>query len=127
MAGPQTTREALMAELLGDAGALLDRVESLQAGLPAVADAAASQVYLAGEDAAKRIKASADETVALLVRQRELMAKPISEAAASISQSADVVEGGARRLATMAMLAGLAGGVLGGLIAGIATAAFFMR
>ena len=31
MAGPQTTREALMAELLGDVGALLDRAEALQA------------------------------------------------------------------------------------------------
>lgn len=126
MAGPQTTREALMAELLGDVGALLDRAEALQAAMPAVADAAASQVFLAGEDAAKSITASADEFAALLSRQRELMAKPISEAAESISKSADVVEGGARRLASMAMLAGLAGGVLGGLVVGIAAAAFLM-
>lgn len=127
MAGPQTTREALMAELLGDVGALLDRAEALQAAMPAVADAAATQVFLAGEDAAKNIKASADQFGALLSSQRELMAKPLSEAAASISKSADVVKGGARRLATMAMFAGMAGGVLGGLIAGIAAAAFFMR
>lgn len=126
MAGPQTTREALMAELLGDVGALLDRAEALQAAMPAVADAAATQVYLAGEDAAKNIKASADSFAALFAGQRDLIAKPMSEAAASISQSAGVVEGSARRLATMAMLAGLAGGAIAGLLGGVAVAAFFM-
>lgn len=126
MAGPQTTREALIAELLGDVGALLDRTEALQAAMPAVADAAATQVFLAGEDAAKNIKASADSFAALLAGQRDQLAKPISEAAASISQSAGIVEGSARRLATMAMLIGLASGALAGLFGGIAAAAFFM-
>lgn len=127
MAGPQTTREALIAELLGDVGALLDRTEALQAAMPAVADASATQVFLAGEDAAKRITASADSFAALLAGQRDLLAKPISEAAASISQSAGIVEGSARRLATMAMLVGLASGAFAGLLGGIAAAAFFMR
>ena len=126
MAGPQTTREALMAELLGDVGALLDRTEALQAAMPAVADAAATQVYLAGEDAAKNIKASADSFAALFADQRALIAKSMSEAAASISKSADLVEGNARRMATNALLAGLAGGAIAGLLGGVAAAAFFM-
>ena len=126
MAGPQTTREALMAELLGDVGALLDRTEALQAAMPAVADAAATQVYLAGEDAAKNIKAAADSFAALFADQRALIAKSMSEAAASISKSADLVEGNARRMATNALLAGLAGGAIAGLLGGVAAAAFFM-
>lgn len=126
MAGPQTTREALMAELLGDVGALLDRTEALQAAMPAVADAAATQVYLAGEDAAKNIKVSADSFAALFADQRALIAKSMSEAAASISKSADLVEGNARRMATNALLAGLAGGAIAGLLGGVAAAAFFM-
>ncbi|MDF4211165.1 hypothetical protein P2W50_31425 [Pseudomonas protegens] len=126
MSGPQTTREALMAELLGDAGALLDRVEALQVAIPGVTDTAVSQVYLAGEEAAKSIMAAAEEFGALLARERDLIAKPISEATASIRASADVVEGGARRLTTTALLVGLAGGALAGLIGGIAGAAFFM-
>lgn len=126
MAGPQTTREALMAELLGDVGALLDRTEALQAAMPAVADAAATQVYLAGEDAAKNIKVSADSFAALFADQRALIAKSMSEAAASINKSADLVEGNARRMATNALLAGLAGGAIAGLLGGVAAAAFFM-
>lgn len=126
MAGPQTTREALMAELLGDVGALLDRIEALQVAMPGVADASASAVFLAGEDASKKITASAEAFVALMAQQRDLVAKPISEAADSISQSADLVDTGARRIATMATLAGMAGGVIGGLLAGIAAASFFM-
>ena len=126
MAGPQTTREALMAELLGDVGALLDRTEALQAAMPAVADAAATQVYLAGEDAAKNIKESADSFAALFADQRALIAKSMSEAAASINKSADLVEGNARRMATNALLAGLAGGAIAGLLGGVAAAAFFM-
>lgn len=126
MAGPQTAREALIAELLGDVGALMDRTEALQAAMPAVADAAATQVYLAGEDAAKNIKAAADSFAALFADQRALIAKSMSEAAASISKSADLVEGNARRMATNALLAGLAGGAIAGLLGGVAAAAFFM-
>lgn len=126
MAGPQTARDALIAELLGDVGALMDRTEALQAAMPAVADAAATQVYLAGEDAAKNIKASADLFAALFADQRALIAKSMSEAAASISKSADLVEGNARRMATNALLAGLAGGAIAGLLGGVAAAAFFM-
>ena len=126
MAGPQTAREALIAELLGDVGALMDRTEALQAAMPAVADAAATQVYLAGEDAAKNIKAAADSFAALFADQRALIAKSMSEAAASISKSADLVEVNARRMATNALLAGLAGGAIAGLLGGVAAAAFFM-
>lgn len=126
MAGPQTTREALMAELLGDVGVLLDRAEALATTIPEATETAVSQVYLAGEDAAKNIRAAAEQFAALLHREREQIAKPVSEAAASIRTSADLVDGGARRLATVALFAGMAGGVLGGLIAGIAGAAFFL-
>lgn len=127
MAGPQTTREALMAELLGDVGALLDRAEALQVSMPAVADAAMTQVFLAGEDAAKNIQASADSFAARAAEQRELIAKPMRDAAASISESAGIVEGSARRLAQTALLVALAGGGFAGLLGGVAAAAFFMR
>lgn len=127
MAGPQTTREALMAELLGDVGALLDRTEALQAALPAVADAAATRVYLAGEDAAKNIKEAADEFAALLAKHQAQMAKPLRETSDAVNKAAMAVEGGSRRLATWAMLAGMAGGVVAGLVGGIAVAAFLMH
>jgi hypothetical protein len=126
MAGPQTTREALMAELLGDCGTILDRIEALQAAIPAVADAAATQVFIAGEDAAKNIKSAADSFAALLDGHRDQIVKPLREATVSMVKSADAVDGGARQLANKAMLCGMAGGVIGGLVAGIAVAAFFM-
>lgn len=126
MTGPRTTREALMAELLGDVGALLDRVEALQVAIPGVTDTAVKQVYLAGEEAANGIKAAAEQFATLLARERDQIAKPVSQAAASIRASADLVEGGARRLTTTALVVSLAGGALAGLIGGVAGAAFFL-
>jgi hypothetical protein len=56
MAGPQTTREALLAELLGDAGVLLDRIDALKVDLPEVAEDAADRVRAAGDSSAAVIR-----------------------------------------------------------------------
>ncbi len=126
MGAPQTTREALMAELLGDVGALLDKADSLQNALPAVADVAASQIYLAGEAASKNIKAEAEQFRAMLAREREALTRPVQEASEQTRLAADVVEGAGRRLAMLALGLGLAAGALAGAIAGIAAASIFI-
>ncbi len=60
MAAPNTHREALIAELLGDVGAMLDRADDLQAAFPVAADAAAGKVRVAGEMAAGGVTAAGE-------------------------------------------------------------------
>lgn len=126
MRAPQTTREALIAELLGDIGALLDKSETLQSALPAVADNAATKIHLAGEAATNSIKQEADKFREMLSSERKLITEPIREAAKQTQHAADVVDAGARRLAFLSTLLGFIGGALGGLAAGLVVAFVFV-
>lgn len=122
MAGPQTAREALIAELIGDVDALIERAEVLQASIPAAADEAVRGIVDAGE----RVVAHLDDATKLLradlARERAAALQPLQLASKAATDAAAAVTDGARRLATYALLTGLAGGALAGALVGGAVA-----
>jgi ElaB/YqjD/DUF883 family membrane-anchored ribosome-binding protein len=120
MAGPNTHREALIAELLGDVGALLDRAEALNASLPAAVDQAAAKVRAAGETAAGSVKGAGEAFVTSLDAQTKETLKGVQKAAREAQSAAKVVERSAWRFALLTALIGLAAGILGGGLAALA-------
>lgn len=122
MAGPQTAREALIAELIGDVDALIGRAEGLHTALPAAADKAAARVEGAGRTAADDITEAATRLRRELTAEGETLLKGLQGATQEAQKAARVVDQSARRFALMALLLGLAGGVLGGCLAGFALA-----
>ncbi len=116
MAGPQTTREALLAELLGDVGGLLDRMEVLKVDLPEVADDAADKIKAAGASSAAAIQSATDRAE---VRIGDALAS-LQTAARDAKAAAAVVAGSARRFALLALLTGVAGGAVAGAVVALA-------
>lgn len=116
MAGPQTTREALMAELLGDVGGLLDRMEALKVDLPELADDMAGKVKAVGDSSAAGIKTASQQAASRIADTLE----SVQIAAREAKAAAGVVTGSARRFALLALLTGVAGGAIGGALAAIA-------
>ncbi len=108
MGPPQTTREALLAELLGDVAGLLERVEALHASLPATAEQSAARMAAAGE----RVRAD-------LGRQNDGVVQALQKVAREAREAAGVVNGSARRFALLALATGLGAGVLGGALGGL--------
>lgn len=96
--GPQTARDALLAELLADVTQLLDRVEALGATVPAAMNAASSK----NEREAQRLRQS------LRAEQAGLIAE--------ISELVGEVRGIGWHLSLKTLAAGFVGGVLGGLL-----------
>lgn len=119
MAGPQTTREALMAELLGDVARLLDRVEALHTSLPVAADQSAARMAAAGEQAAGSITAAGERVRVDLGRQNETVLQAIQKAAKEAREAALVVNGSAQRFAFLVLLTGLGAGLVGGALGGL--------
>jgi ATPase subunit of ABC transporter with duplicated ATPase domains len=116
VAGPQTTREALMAELLGDVGVLLDRMEALKVDLPEVAEDAAGKVKAVGDSSAAAIRIATDQAE---VRIADALSG-IQTAAREARAAAGVVAGAARRFALLALLTGAAGGAVAGAVVALA-------
>lgn len=126
MNGPQTMRDALIAELIGDVDALLTRAETLRAALPDAAEKAASRVAAAGESAAQQIATNAERVRGELARDMETLLKGVQKVAGEASGAAKVVDRSGRRFALLALLTGLAGGVCGGVVAGLLAACYFL-
>lgn len=126
MSGPQTMREALIAELIGDVDALMTRAESLRATLPEAADKAATRVASAGETAAQQIAIKAERVRADLARDMETLLKGVQRVAGEAQAASMVVDRSARRFALLALLTGLAGGVGGGILAGLFAARYLL-
>ena len=116
MAGPQTAREALLAELLGDVGGLLDRMEVLKVDLPEVADDAADKIKAAGASSAAAIQSATDRAE---VRIGDALSS-LQTAARYAKAAATVVAGSARRFALLALLTGVAGGAVAGAVVALA-------
>lgn len=116
MAGPQTTREALLAELLGDVGTLLDRVEAIQATLPQQVEDGASRLSSAGESAAVKIATAADQARSDFTLALTDTLKGVQKAATDAEAAAAVVSGAVVRFALLALLTGLAGGAIAGFV-----------
>ena len=122
MAGPQTAREALIAELIGDVDALIGRAEALHSALPDAAEKAASRVAGAGQNAADDIIQAATALRRELTAEGDTLLKGLQGATKEAQNAARVVDKSARRFGLMALLLGLAGGVIGGCLAGYALA-----
>jgi hypothetical protein len=116
MAGPQTTREALLAELLGDAGVLLDRIDALKVDLPEVAEDAADRVRAAGDSSAAVIRSAIDQAEVRIADALSGLQATAREAKAA----AGIVAGSARRFALLALLTGVAGGAVAGAVVALA-------
>lgn len=120
MASPQTTREALIAELLGDVGVLLEKADELRAAFPAAADEAAARVRTASERALQEVATASVHLARELTAHQEKLLHGVQTAAKEAQVAAKVVDGHARRFALLALLAGLGGGVIGGVLGGLA-------
>ncbi|HRK48440.1 MAG TPA: hypothetical protein PK324_22615 [Nocardioides sp.] len=92
MAAPNTHREALIAELLGDVGAMLDRADDLQAAFPVAADAAAGKVRVAGEMAAGGVTAAGERFLSVFDQKAGTALQGVQEAAREAQEAARVVE-----------------------------------
>ena len=120
MANPNTHREALIAELLGDVGALLDRTEELKASFPVAGEAAAGKVRTAGEMAAGGVTAAGERFLSVFDEKARSVLRGVQEAAGEAQAAARVVDRAAWHFALLAGAVGLAAGVLGGALAGLA-------
>ncbi|KND60577.1 hypothetical protein BVER_05655c [Candidatus Burkholderia verschuerenii] len=125
MAGPNTHREALIAELLGDVGDLLDRAEALKATLPAAVDTAVAKVRGAGETAAGSVNAAGDRFLSEFSKRAAGAMDGMVVAAKESHKAAQVVDKAATRFAIMAGVVGLAAGLLGGILAALAISHHF--
>jgi len=122
MAGPQTAREALIAELIGDVDALIERAEILQKSIPAAADEAVHGIMASGERVVGQLNEATQLLRADLARERAAALQPLQLASKAATDAAAAVTDGARRLATLALLTGRAGGALAGALVGAAVA-----
>lgn len=122
MSGPQTMREALIAELIGDLDTLITRTEELKAALPAAADKAADKVAGSADAMLGKIEQSASQLRADLARDAGIIAQTVQKAAGDAQAAAAVVDKAGRRFALLALVTGLCGGLLGGLLVGLASA-----
>ena len=119
MAAPNTHREALIAELLGDVGAMLDRADELQAAFPVAAEAAAGKVRVAGEMAAGGVTAAGERFLGVFDQRAGTALRGVQEAAREAQEAARVVDRAAWHFALLAGAVGLAAGALGGTLAGL--------
>lgn len=126
MSGPQTMREALIAELIGDLDTLLTRTEEVKAALPLAADSAARGITAAGEKMLAQTEQSANRLRAELARDAGSIAETVKKAASEANTAATIVARGGQRFALLALLTGLAGGVVGGTLAGLFAARYFL-
>jgi hypothetical protein len=120
VAAPNTHREALIAELLGDVGTMLDRADELQAAFPVAAEAAAGKVRVAGELAAGGVTAAGERFLAVFDQRTGTVLQGVQEAAREAQEAARVVDRAAWHFALLAGAVGLAAGALGGILAGLA-------
>ncbi|XDJ36622.1 MAG: hypothetical protein V3Q69_13880 (plasmid) [Burkholderia sp.] len=117
MAGGNTHREALLAELLGDVQGLLDRVDELRTGLPATVEAAGAQLRKTVQEATEAVQAANVALSRSIDRQAKDAVVGVQEAAREAKQAAVVRGAGSRLVALLVGLALLAGCVAGGTVA----------
>jgi len=123
MSSPQTMREALVAELIGDLDTLIARTEELKATLPRAADQAAQKIADSADAILKKVEQSSSQLRIDLTRDAAIIATSIQKSTGEAKAAAALVEKAGRRFALLALVTGLGGGILGGLLAGLAFAA----
>jgi len=127
--GSQTAREALIAELLGDCGNLLDRLDLLKESVPVAVDDALTRLQLAAESVAKRMETEGSNVASAIACERELLAASLRaahEAGDKLTKAAARATEQNRRASRNSLILGLAGGVVAGLMAGSCIAALVL-
>jgi hypothetical protein len=117
MAGPNTHREALIAELLGDVGELLDRAEALKGSLPTAVDTALGKVRSAGDAAAGGAAVAGERFLMTFDARATLLLRGVQKAAQEAQAAATVVDRASRRFIVLAAVLGLLCGAGGGALA----------
>lgn len=108
MPGPQTAREALIAELLGDVDVLLKKAESLPGAMEAAANLVAAKIETSGDKFRNNFGSETDNFI-----------KKLQPIATEAQKAANVVDSAAKKFILLAFIAGLIGGTIGGSLAGL--------
>ena len=118
MADPRTKLDIIYQEVLGEVSELVGRLEAVSERLTEASEQAgragersAEQIHQVTAAAAAKLKAELDHAGDKLLSRVETVMQEASAAAAVVNRSA-------RRFATLALVVGLAGGVIGGALAG---------
>ena len=122
----QTAREAAIAEALGEAIQVLDRLDELKGQLPTMADKVTAELRRSSETARNdienaRVSLTRDLEAYVTSAQGELLA-----AAERTDVAAARLERAQRRTTTLALCAGMVGGVLVAALLGIGAAIVIM-
>jgi hypothetical protein len=117
MAGPNTHREALIAELLGDVDGLLKRAEALHETLPAVTEAAEAKIKAAGEASAAAINEAGVKLSRGLERQGGDLLREIQEGTRQTQAAAKGLRASGAKLWGLVIVAVLAGAIAGAVAA----------
>lgn len=121
MGAPQTTREALLAELLGDVGDVLDRVDALKLSIPAAADAAVESIRAEAQQIGATLESVAQTMRDDMHRDRGSYRQDVQEARAAAKAAtlaAEQVTADARNMRASALLVGACAGAFAGLVTG---------
>jgi len=112
----QTAREAMLAEILGEAVQIADRLDALKAEIPAAAKAAAGAIAAASADATAQQRAAGAELLRSIQSERAAWRKGTGEVTQEVTAAALVVHGAANRFLWLIVgLCGLLSAACGGL------------
>ncbi|CAZ15867.1 hypothetical protein XACN24_15825 (plasmid) [Xanthomonas albilineans] len=114
MAGPTTTREALIAELLGDVGGILDRVEALQAAIPKTVKEAKAELQVAVTEGNGHINEACVRLSRVIDQQAKETLKATQVAAGEASAAARELRLARGRLSVLLGVFALVCGSVGG-------------
>ncbi|WP_156955813.1 hypothetical protein [Solidesulfovibrio alcoholivorans] len=124
---PTTMREAMVAEVLGDIGNLLTRVESVNKALPDATEKAISKIRAALELASGDLTSSGER----LTREFDVYLKEslgsIRQVSKDIQQAAKLVDKSSHRIAIYSAIIGFSTGIFGGILSALAFSNFFFR
>lgn len=116
MAEPQTTREMLLAEILGDVNLAIDRIENLKQDLPIIAENAARQVGQSAKKASDDITISANQAKEGITHNVEALEKRLKKAQTSLNDAVEAMGANSTKNLLYGLLIGLMGGVAGGIM-----------
>ena len=124
---PTTMREAMVAEVLGDIGNLLTRLENVSKSLPEATEKAISKIRAALELSSGDLTSSGEK----ITREFDIHLKEslgnIRQVSKDVQQAAKLVDKSAHRLAIYSAIIGFSAGMLGGVLSALAFSNFFFQ
>lgn len=117
MAGPQTTREALITELLGDIDGLLKKFDTISKELPKTGEEAAERIENAILRGCGKIEESSDNGLRKLNFEYHNQILKMQEVKSDIQLSADIVRGTSAKFLLLSIIIAIVFGFMGGIAA----------